>query len=87
MYMYISIYIYIYVCIYMYVCVYRVNPAISFTCSGEGSQTQTKRVVTCFVTVFLLPGSFFFGCLGKSPDERRLFKANVCVDLLSPLLP
>ena len=27
--------------------------------------------LTCFVTVFLLSGPMIFGCLGKSPDERR----------------
>jgi len=31
--------------------------------------------LACFVTVFLLPGPTVFGSLGKSPSERRFFKA------------
>jgi len=33
--------------------------------------------VTCFVTVFLLSGPVFFGCLGKSPGETFFLKARL----------
>ena len=52
--------------------------AASGYAAGRRGALPCRRMLhaACFVTVFWLPGPTVFGSLGKSPGERRFFKAN-----------